>query len=88
MQAARTSTPEFPRTETQLRGISRCFGLLLWLLPLLALARPSFTDSLPQGRFLRPTVRVGEIIEYELTYRHAPSLEVIFPDSAAEFAPF
>ncbi|MCA8831025.1 hypothetical protein [Hymenobacter pini] len=45
-------------------------------------------DSLPQGRFQRPGVRVGEVLEYELTYRHAPSLAVIFPDSAADFAPF
>lgn len=45
-------------------------------------------DTLPQGRFQRPAVRVGEILEYELTYRHAPGLEVIFPDSAADFAPF
>lgn len=62
--------------------------LLLWVLPLLAAARPSPTTLQPRGRFLKPTVRVGEIIEYELTYQHAPSLEVIFPDSAAEFAPF
>jgi hypothetical protein len=42
----------------------------------------------PLGRFLRPAVRVGEIIDYELTFRHDPSLEVIFPDSTADFKPF
>lgn len=40
------------------------------------------------GRFRRSAVRVGELVEYELSYRHAPELEVIFPDSAADFTPF
>ena len=43
---------------------------------------------LPQGRFLKPTVLVGEPIDYELRYDHAPDLEVVFPDSLARFAPF
>ena len=42
----------------------------------------------PQGRFLKPTVLVGEPIDYELRYEHAPDLEVVFPDSLARFAPF
>ncbi len=42
----------------------------------------------PQGHFRQPTVRVGEIVEFELSSRHAPDLELIFPDSAANFAPF
>ncbi|RSK48861.1 hypothetical protein [Hymenobacter rigui] len=63
--------------------------LLLWLLgmPLLAPAQ-TLPDSLPHGSFQRPGVRVGEIVQYELTYRHVPGLAVIFPDSAADFAPF
>ncbi|MDQ2792736.1 MAG: hypothetical protein M3Y12_01815, partial [Bacteroidota bacterium] len=43
---------------------------------------------LPQGRFLKATVRVGEPLDYELRYAHAPALEVVFPDSLAGFAPF
>ena len=42
----------------------------------------------PQGRFLKPTVLVGERIDYELRYEHAPDLAVVFPDSLARFAPF
>jgi hypothetical protein len=42
----------------------------------------------PEGRFLQKTVRVGEPLDYELRYEHAPDLEVIFPDSLARFAPF
>ena len=45
-------------------------------------------DSVPVGRFMRPAVRVGELVEYELTFRHAPGLNVIFPDSTAAFKPF
>jgi hypothetical protein len=45
-------------------------------------------DTLPQGRFVRPVARVGELIEYELTYQHTPGLNVIFPDSSAVFKPF
>ncbi|WBA43623.1 hypothetical protein [Hymenobacter canadensis] len=60
-------------------------GALL-LLPVLAAAQPAATP--PQGRFLRPGTRVGEIVEYELSYRHAPGLNVIFPDSTADYTPF
>jgi hypothetical protein len=43
---------------------------------------------IPQGRFLKSTVLVGEPLDYELRYAHAPGLEVVFPDSLAGFAPF
>ena len=42
----------------------------------------------PEGHFLKKTVLVGEPLDYELRYEHAPDLEVIFPDSLARFAPF
>lgn len=58
------------------------------LLGPLRMAAQAPADTVPQGRFRQPTVRVGEIIEFELNYRHAPSREIIFPDSAADFAPF
>ncbi|NVO30129.1 hypothetical protein [Hymenobacter lapidiphilus] len=53
--------------------------------PAATLAQP---EAVAQGRFRKAAVRVGEIIEYELTSDHAPALEIIFPDSAASFAPF
>ncbi|TLM89067.1 hypothetical protein [Hymenobacter jeollabukensis] len=49
---------------------------------------PATPDSVPVGRFVTPAVRVGELVEYELTFRHAPGLNVIFPDSTAPFKPF
>lgn len=68
----------------------------MFLLPLLllagglALAQPPIPTPLPapQGRFLRPTTLVGQPLDYELRYEHAPDLEVVFPDSLASFAPF
>ncbi|GAB3238025.1 hypothetical protein GCM10027346_30200 [Hymenobacter seoulensis] len=62
--------------------------MLLTLLTHSTLGQNTEPDTIPKGRFLRPTVRVGEILEYELTHVHAAQQEVIFPDSAAEFAPF
>lgn len=41
-----------------------------------------------RGRFLKQQVRIGEPLDYELRYEHAPNLEVVFPDSLARFAPF
>jgi hypothetical protein len=42
----------------------------------------------PTGRFSRPAVAVGQPLDYELRYEHAPDEEVVFPDSLAAFAPF
>ena len=74
--------------------LPRCGRQLLWAVLLLLMA-PAYTSpaqppttSQPQGRFLQPSARIGEIVEYELRYRHAPGLNVIFPDSTAEYAPF
>ncbi|WP_084446742.1 hypothetical protein [Hymenobacter roseosalivarius] len=62
---------------------------LTWLLFLsLAVQGQEMLPEQPQGRFLRQTTRIGEVISYELTFRHDPKLEVVFPDSTAEFKPF
>ncbi|OGX89299.1 hypothetical protein BEN47_07850 [Hymenobacter lapidarius] len=72
------------------------FALLLALLLVLAgptggvqrAAGQTRALPVPAGRFLQATVRVGEPLDYELRYEHAPDLEVVFPDSLAEFGPF
>jgi hypothetical protein len=66
--------------------LTRATSLGTLLLSWLATAQPAAAP--PQGRFLQPSTRVGEIVEYELSYRHAPGLNVIFPDSTANYAPF
>jgi len=50
-------------------------------------AQPPVADQL-RGRFLKSVVKVGEPVDYELRFEHAPDLEVIFPDSLGAFAPF
>ncbi|TGE23784.1 hypothetical protein E5K00_00795 [Hymenobacter aquaticus] len=69
----------------------RLFPLLagvLLALPGAGQAPPTDSTQVPRSRFMRPGTRVGEIIDYELSYAHRPGLEVIFPDSTAEFKPF
>ncbi|MGI4740014.1 MAG: hypothetical protein ACRYG7_32995 [Janthinobacterium lividum] len=42
----------------------------------------------PTAHFSRAVVEVGQPLDYELRYEHAPGEEVVFPDSLARFAPF
>jgi hypothetical protein len=57
----------------------------LFLLPILLAAMPA---EKPVGRFLQRSVKVGEPVKYALVFKHAPELEVVFPDSAYRFTPF
>ena len=70
---------------------ARYFGKLsmtCWLAVKLQFAAGQTPLPLPQGRFLRQTVLIGQPFDYELRYAHAPDLEVVFPDSLAGFGPF
>jgi hypothetical protein len=60
----------------------------LLLTGLLALGSYAAHAQGPIGRFSRPEVAVGQPLDYELRYEHAPGEEVVFPDSLARFAPF
>ncbi|GAB4328464.1 MAG: hypothetical protein OHK0038_02280 [Flammeovirgaceae bacterium] len=44
--------------------------------------------TLPDGRFLTQKAKIGEEITYVLTFRHIPSMEVVFADSSFDFTPF
>ncbi len=76
------------------KGSRACFGLLaaLLLLPFGSFGQQPAAQlralPVPAGRFLQASVRVGEPLDYELRYEHAPDLEVVFPDSLAAFEPF
>ncbi|TGE18596.1 hypothetical protein [Hymenobacter elongatus] len=63
-------------------------GLLAMVLGSTVFSARAAVAQEPRSRFMRPTTRVGDSIDYELSYVHAPGLEVIFPDSTAEFKPF
>jgi len=64
--------------------IGTWFLLGFWLL---ASILPAYAQG-PTGRFSRAEVAVGQPLDYELRYEHAPDEEVVFPDSLAKFAPF
>ena len=73
------------------KGLRTWAGQSLWAIGLLLASRANAQPTplaVPQGRFLTKTVLVGEPLDYELRYEHAPDLEVVFPDSLARFAPF
>ena len=44
--------------------------------------------SLPQGKFLTDSVELGRPFDYALSYHHAPSDEIFFPDTTYNFFPF
>jgi hypothetical protein len=62
-------------------------GALLTLIGGDAAGQYALPDK-PQGRFLKSSIRVGAPLDYELRYEHAPNLEVVFPDSLADFRTF
>lgn len=65
-----------------------CTNLALGLLLTNAAVAQTNPLPAPEGHFSKPTVLVGEPVDYELRYEHPPELEVVFPDSLARFAPF
>lgn len=47
---------------------------------------PSWTP--PKGKFLSDSVKVGLPVKYAISYRHKATVDVFFPDSSYNFAPF
>ena len=41
-----------------------------------------------RGHFLSDTIEIGRPFRYALTYDHAPTIDVLFPDTARSFAPY
>lgn len=42
----------------------------------------------PVGRFLTDSIDIGRPFQYALTYRHPPTAELLFPDTASRFMPY
>ncbi|MCS6823010.1 MAG: hypothetical protein NZ529_01850 [Cytophagaceae bacterium] len=40
------------------------------------------------GKFLSSEAKIGEPIEYRLTFKHHKNMEIFFPDSSYQYAPF
>ncbi len=47
---------------------------------------PSWTP--PKGKFLSDSIKVGLPVKYALSYRHKATVDIFFPDSSYNFAPF
>jgi len=45
-------------------------------------------DLQPEGRFLTDSAKIGLPVQYALSLRHAPEVQIVFPDSGYQFAPF
>lgn len=45
-------------------------------------------SNLPHGRFLKDTAEVGQPVKYSLSFKHDKNIQVVFPDSSHDFAPF
>ena len=46
------------------------------------------TQPAPVGRFLTDSIDIGRPFQYALMYRHAPAADLLFPDTASQFAPY
>ncbi len=42
----------------------------------------------PVGQFLTDSIAIGRPFQYALTYRHSPTVDLLFPDTARYFAPY
>ena len=62
-------------------------GLLLLLSGLTLRAQPPAQPMLV-GRFLTDSIDIGRPFQYALTYRHPPAADLLFPDTANQFAPY
>ena len=63
--------------------------LCLYLCGILLSGGGAYAQALkPSGYFLQDTIKVGQPIEYTLTFRYPSELEVVFPDEKHSFLPF
>lgn len=67
--------------------LNKFFFLILIIIFLFPL-RNKAAEKLPVGLFQEDSVKIGLLVRYVLYYQHSSNLEVIFPDSAASYAPF
>ncbi len=61
-------------------------GLFLLCILIIYTVFPVFAQ--PEGTFLSKEFKVGKPIQYALSYRHNPGLDIFFPDSTYDFSPF
>lgn len=68
---------------------SALFAILGWFTVLFFVSTPLVAQkNTIQGKFLVRTVKIGEPISYSIVMKHNTDLEVRFPDSTFNYAPF
>lgn len=63
-------------------------SLSTWVLATMVVLSTSAQQLRVDGGFVQDSMQIGEPVHYWLTASYDPSLEVLFPDSLFEFAPF
>ena len=72
--------------------LSRC--VVRWLLAFVVCSllftsyRSNAQIPAVDGRFLTDSIEVGRPFQYALTFDHAPTVDVLFPDTIRQFSPF
>ncbi|MCU0449092.1 MAG: hypothetical protein MUC97_04490 [Bernardetiaceae bacterium] len=70
------------------RLLKTVFCCLAWCLCAPAWGQVPVPALAPVGKFLADSVKIGEEVQYTLVLRHPKDLEVRFPDSTTNYAPF
>ncbi|WP_461052108.1 hypothetical protein [Spirosoma arcticum] len=68
--------------------MKRPAGGLLLVLSLSSLRAQPPAQPMLVGRFLTDSIDIGRPFQYALTYRHPPATDLLFPDTASQFAPY
>ncbi len=64
------------------------FLTISFFLTVLSQAQIPLRSSPLEGHFLTDSIEIGRPFRYALTYHHAPTADVLFPDTARYFAPY
>ncbi|GAB2597086.1 hypothetical protein [Spirosoma areae] len=70
-----------------MKSFAYFFWVIYPLLAGLASAQPPVRYRL-KGQFLTDTIEIGRPFQYMMTFRHPPTTDVLFPDTARHFAPY
>jgi hypothetical protein len=66
----------------------RCLFLSLLYGWLPVVGQPQVPVPPMEGHFLTDSIEIGRPFRYSLTYRHTPTTDILFPDTARHFAPY
>lgn len=83
-----SSTKHFLRLIARSTGYILTVGILTGCFPAVSLRAQPMARQRLEGYFLTDSIEIGRPFRYALTYRHLPTVDVLFPDTARHFAPY